>query len=62
MVRVPTHREPTHPGEMLHEITLEKILDIYPEKEYPVVVKKSGESPEQYPDFDDDEYDEDEYE
>ncbi len=40
--------------EWLHEITLEKILDIFPKKNYPVIIKKSGESPEQYPDFDED--------
>ena len=45
--------------EWLHEITLEKILDVFPEKDYPAIVKKTGESPPQYPDpeYPDDEYD-----
>jgi len=42
--------------EWLHELTLEKILDIFPNQKYPIVSKKVGESPEQYPDFDDEEY------
>jgi hypothetical protein len=37
-------------------ISLEKILDIFPNQKYPIVSKKVGESPEQYPDFDDEEY------
>jgi hypothetical protein len=42
--------------EWLHEVTLEKILDVFPKKEYPIVTKKAGESPEQYPDADSEEY------
>ena len=41
--------------EWLHEITLEKILDIFPKKKYPQVTKRTGQSPAQYPDFDDEE-------
>ena len=41
--------------EWLHEITLEKILDIFPKKRYPLVTKKAGQSPPQYPDYDDEE-------
>ena len=41
--------------EWLHEITLEKILDIFPKKKYPLVTKRTGQSPPQYPDFDDEE-------
>lgn len=46
--------------EWLHEITLEKISDIFPNNNYPLVTKRMGESPPQYPDFDDEE--EEEYE
>ena len=41
--------------EWLHEITLEKILDIFPKQKYPIISKKVGDSPDQYPDYDDDE-------
>jgi len=41
--------------EWLHEITLEKISDIFPKKKYPLVTKSTGQSPPQYPDFDDEE-------
>ncbi|TKB08418.1 plasmid pRiA4b ORF-3 family protein [Desulforhopalus sp. IMCC35007] len=44
--------------EWFHEITLEKILDIFPKKKYPILTQKKGESPSQYPEFDE----EDEYE
>ena len=46
--------------EWIHEITIEKILDLFPEKEYPVISERKGGSPPQYPDFDED--DECEYE
>ncbi len=39
--------------EWLHEITVEKIVNIFPETDYPVIIKKSGTSPEQYPEEDD---------
>ncbi|MBM9614237.1 plasmid pRiA4b ORF-3 family protein [Desulfobulbus rhabdoformis] len=47
-----------------HEIRVEKILDLYPQKHYPRVSEKAGASPDQYPDYDDEdedawEYDED---
>jgi len=38
----------------LHEITIEKILDIFPEKNYPIITVSNGESPQQYPEYDDD--------
>jgi Plasmid pRiA4b ORF-3-like protein len=40
--------------EWLHVITLEKILDIFPNQKYPIVSKKVGDSPDQCPDFEDD--------
>ncbi|MBT8360325.1 MAG: plasmid pRiA4b ORF-3 family protein [Deltaproteobacteria bacterium] len=45
--------------EWLHQITVEKILDLYPSEDYPKITEKKGSSPPQYPDYDD--Y-EDEYE
>jgi len=44
--------------EWLHEISIEKILDIFPKENYPIVTKKHGTSPPQYPDFDGDDFDE----
>lgn len=41
--------------EWLHVITVEKILDVFPKKKYPLVTEKKGESPPQYPDRDDQE-------
>jgi hypothetical protein len=41
--------------EWLHEITVEKILDLYPKKDYPKITEKKGDSPPQYPDYEDDE-------
>jgi hypothetical protein len=38
--------------EWLHQITLEKIMDIFTDKKYPIVIRKTGNSPEQYPDSD----------
>lgn len=38
--------------EWLHEITVEKILDIYPDKGYPDITVKKGESPPQYANYD----------
>ena len=38
----------------LHEITIEKFLDIFPEKNYPISTVSNGESPQQYPEYDDD--------
>lgn len=35
--------------EWLHEITVQQILDIFPDKEYPMITTKKGESPPQYP-------------
>lgn len=35
--------------EWLHEITVEKILDLYPDGDYPKIIMKKGESPSQYP-------------
>ncbi len=41
-----------------HELTVLKIEDAGRAKGYPKIVKKVGESPEQYPEYDDDDYDE----
>ncbi len=38
--------------EWLHEITVEKILDLFPKKDYPLISKTNGESPPQYPEYD----------
>lgn len=40
----------------LHEIVLEKIKDSIPSDKYPKIIKKNGESPDQYPDYDDEDY------
>ena len=32
----------------------ETILDIFPEKNYPIITVSNGESPQQYPEYDDD--------
>lgn len=42
--------------EWLHEIVLEKIEDPAPKTKYPKILKINGESPDQYPDYDDDDY------
>ena len=38
-----------------HEITLQSIIEVENKKGYPKIVKKVGESPPQYPDYDEDE-------
>lgn len=35
----------------LHEVTVEKIVDIFPEHDYPIITKKKGESPPQYAEY-----------
>jgi len=40
--------------EWLHEITVEKILDIFPDKDYPNITTRKGESPPQYSSDEDD--------
>lgn len=49
--------------EWLHEVTIEKIEDEFKKAKYPQILKKNGESPPQYPDYDEDEeeYDDEEY-
>jgi len=37
--------------EWTHEITIEKIQDLFPKKTYPIISEKKGASPPQYPDF-----------
>jgi hypothetical protein len=39
----------------LHEITVEKVLDIFPKGGYPKIAERKGESPPQYPEYDDEE-------
>jgi hypothetical protein len=41
--------------EWLHEITVEKIQDIFPKGGYPKIAERKGESPPQYPEYDDEE-------
>ena len=41
--------------EWLHEITVENFLDLYPKETYPIMREKRGESPPQYPEYDEDE-------
>lgn len=42
--------------EWLHEIVLEKIEESKPKTEYPKILKVNGKSPDQYPDYDEDDY------
>ena len=44
--------------EWLHTITVEKVVDIFPQENYPLITKRQGASPPQYPDFDEDGFDE----
>ena len=39
----------------LHEITVEKVLDIFPKGNYPKITEKKGESPPQYQEYDEEE-------
>lgn len=41
--------------EWLHEITVERVLDIFPKGDYPKIKERKGESPPQYPEYDDEE-------
>ena len=41
--------------EWLHEITVERVLDIFPKGDYPNITERKGESPPQYPEYDDEE-------
>lgn len=41
--------------EWLHEITVERVLDIFPKEDYPKIKERKGESPPQYPEYDDEE-------
>jgi hypothetical protein len=43
----------------LHEVTVEKIVDIFPDHDYPIITKKKGESPSQYEDYEEEEEDDD---
>ena len=41
--------------EWLHEITVESVLDLFPQGAYPKITERKGESPPQYPEYDDEE-------
>ena len=38
-----------------HDITVKKVIELDPKEQYPKVLKITGEIPEQYPDYDEEE-------